>query len=211
MVECQNCQQLEQALRDARTGIAYLEQGIRRQGCCDGRHHMRERRASMRQFIMGCIRQLTTRKEHTPPTEPVAAGTAGMIWGGGRRRSGPQAQEGTEPFVGEPRTTKDGEPLRHGPLLNRFLLQKQLNILIQSAATDIVTRLITADVILSQQAERVEEIVGDMLHRAFEGATLATAGWLTAWDTSHAFHQELKLRSIHCTECQTDTSVDWLS
>ena len=193
MVECQNCQQLEQALRDARTGIEHLEEAVRRQGCCDGRRHLRERKASMRQFIMGCIRQLTTRKEET---------NAQLL---------ARAARSTEPFIGAPRTTKDGKPLRHGPLPNRLLLQKQLNILIQSAAADIVTRLITTDVILSQQAERVEEIVGDMLHRAFEGATLATAGWLTAWDTSHAFHQELKLRSIHCTECQTDTSVDWLS
>ena len=50
--------------------------------------------------------------------------------------------------------------------------QKQLNICIQSATADIVTRLITADIILSQQAARVEEIVGDMLHRAFRGGKI---------------------------------------
>ena len=119
----------------------------------------------MRRFIMGCIRQLTTRKK----------------------------EEGTAT----------------GSRLSAS--QKQLNIRIQSAAADIVTRLITADVIHSHQAGRVEEIVSAMLRRSFEGAMLATKGWQVAEKTSHAFHKELRLRSRTCEECQTDTSTDWLA
>ncbi len=187
MVECQNCQQLEQALRDARGGIEHLEHGLRQQGCCDGRHHMRERRASMRRFIMGCIRQLTTRKKE----EGTRLGDLTDL----------QGREGSGRFVVQD-TATGSRPSAS---------QKQLNIRIQSAAADIVTRLITADVIHSHQAGRVEEIVSAMLRRSFEGAMLATKGWQVAEKTSHAFHKELRLRSVNCTECQTDTSVDWLA
>jgi hypothetical protein len=52
--------------------------------------------------------------------------------------------------------------------------QKQLNIRIQSIAADIVTRLIAADVIHSQQSDTVEQIICDMLWR---GRDLGVDGW----------------------------------
>lgn len=100
------------------------------------------------QFVPGWIRQLTTRKEGTRLADPTNLHGA----------------EGTGKF--EVRGTTTGRlPSER---------QKQLNIRIQSIAADIVTRLIAADIIHSQQADTVEGIVSDMLWR---GRDLGDAGW----------------------------------
>lgn len=101
-------------------------------------------------FILGGIRQLTTRRG-------TRIGDLTTLVG----------EEGIAKSV-VVRSTRTGRvPSEH---------QKQLNIRIRRAGADIVTRLIVADIIRSQQAEVVEGIVYYMLRRAFEGATLAAEG-----------------------------------
>jgi len=50
--------------------------------------------------------------------------------------------------------------------------RKQRNILIQSTAADIVTKLIAADIIQSQRWDQVDEIVREVLFKAFGGTGL---------------------------------------
>lgn len=154
MDECQDCptrKALEQALRDARDAMSHLEQALRRQGCCDGRHHLRERRTTMTQFLVGWIRQLTTKEK----PDGTKLGDLTTLVG----------KEGTGKF--EVRGTTTGR-IDSG-------YRKQQNIRIQSAAADITAKLIAADIIHSQRCDQVDEIVRDILFAAFGGTGLASS------------------------------------
>jgi hypothetical protein len=97
----------------------------------------------MTQLIPGWIRQLTTRKEGT------RLGDLTDLVG----------KEGTGKF--EVRGTATG---RIPSAATEY--RKQMNVIIQSAAADIVTRLITADIIHSQRADQVDAIIREILFAA---------------------------------------------
>jgi len=102
----------------------------------------------MTQFLVGWIRQLTTKEK----PDGVKLGDLTTLVG----------KEGTGKF--EVRGTATGR-IDH--------TQKMRNVLIQSAAADIVTKLIAADIIHSQRWDQVDEIIRDVLFEAFGGTGLA--------------------------------------
>lgn len=74
-------------------------------------------------------------------------------------------------------TTHPPEPdfVPTGTFTGRMTTGKDMNVRIQSAAADIVTKLIAADIIHSQRWDQVDEIVRDILFAAFGGTGLASA------------------------------------
>lgn len=99
------------------------------------------------QLIPGWIRQLT---ERPPPPD-------------GLRLEGLVGAEGTGKY--EVRGTSTG----------RMTTGKDMNIRIQSAAADIVTKLIAADIIHSQRWDQVDEIIRDVLVESFGGTGMPSA------------------------------------
>jgi len=97
----------------------------------------------MTQFLVGWIRQLTTKEK----PDGTKLGDLTTLVG----------KEGTGRFEVRGTATGriDGEH------------RKQQNIRIQSAAADIVTKLIAADIIHSQRWDQVDEIIRDVLFEAF--------------------------------------------
>jgi len=91
----------------------------------------------MTRFIPGWIRQLTERPPVPQPTIPA----------------------------------DDGHSFRvKGAITGRIVTGgygKQMNVRIQSAAADIVTKLIAADIIHSQRWDQVDEIIRDVLFDCF--------------------------------------------
>jgi len=99
------------------------------------------------QLIPGWIRQLTVRE---PPPDGLRLGDLTTLVG----------KEGTGKY--EVRGTSTG----------RMTTGKDMNVRIQSAAADIVTKLIAADIIYSQRWDQVDEIIRDILFKAFGGTGL---------------------------------------
>jgi len=102
----------------------------------------------MTQFLVGWIRQLTTKEK----PDGIKLGDLTTLVG----------KEGTGKF--EVRGTATGR------IDSEY--RKQMNIRVQSAAADIVTKLIAADIILSQRWDQVDEIIRDVLFEAFGSTSL---------------------------------------
>ncbi len=99
----------------------------------------------MTQFLVGWIRQLTTREK----PDGIKLGDL----------TTPVGKEGTGKF--EVRGTATGR------IDSEY--RKQQNIRIQSAAADIVMKLIAAEIIHSQRWDQVDKIIHEELWKAFGG------------------------------------------